>query len=1038
MFSIDHLTESFAHFNIPHGIVITDQNGQIVSVNEHISRWLNKSTQELTGRPIDEMIQAKIKINSIFETARFLELTQFPVNQPLILLLQSSQDKNPQYLLRIETLQNNDKKQIIFTFIPQITSVDFLETSRMLLEHIPDAFFHGDENGNFIYANKAAEKLTGYSRKELLAMKMEDLFPVDTLQKNPLRYDQLKSGKTVIKIRKMLRKDGTTIHVEMHSRINKDGSYQSVMRDIENRISMEKPLKKSEQKYRNLFEKSPDAILIIEDGIFVDCNQATVQMLGYNNKEDLLDTHPAELSPEYQPDGERSFVKANKMMGIAIQQGSHRFEWYHKKADGTVFPVEVSLTFISQDEQKEILHTVWKDITTRKKDELIKSALYHFTRQTLMAKKLTDIYHAFFESLNLVFSVDLFYIALFSKDLPHLQLQYTECSLPEIDYKILNENSLEELVFSSNRSLLFTHEELEELIREGTIDNPFLELPNFWIGIPIYFSAAEQGILSLAGFTSKQYRFPADLNIIEPFVNQLIISVQNISSRNSLFESETKFRSIFEESPIGIFHFDRNGVITDCNKKFVEIIGSSRETLIGFHLFDRLKNSELKKAIQQTLSEGTAYYEDYYESVTAVKKSYVRIFLKGLADKAGNIISGIGMIEDYTETKRLENQLFQAQKMEAIGKLAGGIAHDFNNILTVINGYAEMLLLKEKHNSKNYNKIRQIYQAGEKAAALTQQLLAFSRKQVLNPRLINVNQLIENMADMIQRLIGEDILLHIKLYDTNAYIFADPIQIEQIILNLAANSRDALPDGGNFTIQTDIIEVKNEKNRINPEMKNGKYVKLTLSDDGIGMDEETRNRVFEPFFTTKKQGKGTGLGLATVYGIVTQSKGFIGLQSELDRGTTFSIFFPLQKGSETDEESYSHDRQNPKGNELILIVEDESMVRNLVEQTLSEYGYQTITANGGRQALELLKMLDRQPDLILTDVTMPEMSGKEMAKIIKTKYPEIKICFMSGYSDSLITRKKLTDLGSGFIQKPFSVEILLSTIRNILDGNVPD
>jgi nitrogen-specific signal transduction histidine kinase/CheY-like chemotaxis protein len=416
----------------------------------------------------------------------------------------------------------------------------------------------------------------------------------------------------------------------------------------------------------------------------------------------------------------------------------------------------------------------------------------------------------------------------------------------------------------------------------------------------------------------------------------------------------------------------------------------------------------------------------------------VRIFLKGLADKAGNIISGIGMIEDYTETKRLENQLFQAQKMEAIGKLAGGIAHDFNNILTVINGYAEMLLLKEKHNSKNYNKIRQIYQAGEKAAALTQQLLAFSRKQVLNPRLINVNQLIENMADMIQRLIGEDILLHIKLYDTNAYIFADPIQIEQIILNLAANSRDALPDGGNFTIQTDIIEVKNEKNRINPEMKNGKYVKLTLSDDGIGMDEETRNRVFEPFFTTKKQGKGTGLGLATVYGIVTQSKGFIGLQSELDRGTTFSIFFPLQKGSETDEESYSHDRQNPKGNELILIVEDESMVRNLVEQTLSEYGYQTITANGGRQALELLKMLDRQPDLILTDVTMPEMSGKEMAKIIKTKYPEIKICFMSGYSDSLITRKKLTDLGSGFIQKPFSVEILLSTIRNILDGNVPD
>lgn len=904
---------------------------------------------------------------------------------------------------------------------------------KKLLDHIPDAFFHGDRNGNFIYVNHAAEELTGYSKEELLTMSMQDLFSKDTLETEPLRYDKLQTGNNLIKIRKLRKKDGSEIHIEMHSRMNDDGTYQSIFRDIEPRLSMENALKKSRQIYKDLFEKSKDAILIIENGIFVDCNQATVNMLAYNSKKELLSTHPSELSPPIQPDGKPSFEKANEMMEIAIKKGYHRFEWDHLRADGSVFPVEVSLTLLAQEKDKTILHTVWRDITLRKKDELIKSALYQFTGKALVAESVNDIYETFFESIIQLLPIQLFYVCQLPGEGNNLITLFSKSLIPELTFNINYENSLEHIILNSKEPMYLDKLEFNNQLVEHHLLNPYSQTPILWIGIPISLPENQEGMLVFAGFSDVSKKFPIELEIIESFVNQLIISLNNITRREYLFQSELKYRTIFEESPIGIFHFDKNGIITDCNKKFVDIIGSTAQQLIGFNMLEKLKNETLRVEIKRSLKEGTAYFEDYYESVTAVKKSYVRIFLKGIEDSSGNIVSGIGLVEDYTETKKLEEQLFQSQKMEAIGKLAGGVAHDFNNLLTVINGYADMLIRDPNLNDSNRKKITQISEAGEKAASLTMQLLAFARKQFLQPALINLNELIVNLSDMLQRLIGDDIVFSTNLIREKCIIFADPVQVEQIIINLAANARDAMPGGGTFKISTETVSIPTEHRTSRKDLPAGSYVLLKIKDSGTGIENHILQHIFEPFFTTKDQGKGTGLGLATVYGIVKQSKGHIEVESTVGEGTSFHIYFPLKQSKSPAGEKSENPSAILTGKELILVVEDENSVRNLVVSALHEFGYTAWSASNGHEALKILEEEKEKPDLLLTDITMPDMSGKELAVRIKKHLPDIKICYMSGYSDSILTQKNIKDTNSIFIQKPFSIPTFLNTIRKALD-----
>lgn len=401
---------------------------------------------------------------------------------------------------------------------------------------------------------------------------------------------------------------------------------------------------------------------------------------------------------------------------------------------------------------------------------------------------------------------------------------------------------------------------------------------------------------------------------------------------------------------------------------------------------------------------------------------------------AGKPQKVFGTVQDITERKNLEDQLLQSQKMEAIGKLAGGIAHDFNNLLTVINGYSEILLSDMPGNLPQYQDLLQIKRAGLRAASLTHQLLAFSRKQVLKLEILNMNELLTNLAPMLRRLIGEDIELTTCLAQDLANIKADRGQMEQIIINLAANARDAMPTGGKLLIRSQNVAPDESRQPILPS-ESGPMILISISDTGSGMDDFTLAHIFDPFFTTKEVGKGTGLGLSTVYGIVKQSGGNVHVESKPDRGATFYIYLPAFACPVAFDHPNPAYSQIQAGTETILVVEDEKSVLNLVQRTLKKCGYRLITATDGIEALEVIKKYEKPIHLLLTDVVMPNLSGKELSEKIIELHPGTKICFMSGYTNEAIVQHGILNSGVNFIQKPFSPELLVKRVREILDAH---
>jgi len=399
------------------------------------------------------------------------------------------------------------------------------------------------------------------------------------------------------------------------------------------------------------------------------------------------------------------------------------------------------------------------------------------------------------------------------------------------------------------------------------------------------------------------------------------------------------------------------------------------------------------------------------------------------ASLAATAVENVSLIE---REQAKEEQLRQSQKMEAVGKLAGGIAHDFNNLLTAITGYSELTLRELPTDSPFYSKVTEIKKAGERAATLTRQLLAFSRKQILQPKVLDLNAVIPEMEKMLRRLIGEDIVLETVLDRSLGQVKADPGQMEQILLNLCVNARDAMPEGGRLTIQTTNVSLKQAYRNQQVSIRAGNYVMFSVSDNGCGMNAETQARIFEPFFTTKELGKGTGLGLSTVYGIVKQSDGTIWVYSEVDKGTTFKIYLPRVDEVRA-EEAPAESHIVPRGNETILVVEDEEIVRTLSTEILENQGYRVLAAGNGEEGLRVCKEFYGAIDLLITDVVMPHMSGRELAEQLATIRPDTRVLYMSGFTDDAIVRHGVLDDGVFFIQKPFSPDALAIKARSVLD-----
>lgn len=403
-----------------------------------------------------------------------------------------------------------------------------------------------------------------------------------------------------------------------------------------------------------------------------------------------------------------------------------------------------------------------------------------------------------------------------------------------------------------------------------------------------------------------------------------------------------------------------------------------------------------------------------------------------LRDEQGIPTEIVGSWSDITERIELEDQLRQSQKMEAIGKLAGGVAHDFNNLLTVIIGYSDLLLRRMAEYDPKRNYVTDIRQAGEQASSLTRQLLAFSRKQILEPKILDLNEIVTNIEKMLRRLIGEDIVLTSVLGPALGKVKVDPGQIEQVIINLAVNARDAMPEGGRLTIETRMVEFTEDFCRLHPDYNPGWYVLLSLTDTGCGMTADVKNRIFEPFFTTKEQGKGTGLGLATVFGILKQSEGHIEVNSEVGCGTCFNIYLPVIKEQWEPEASNTLELLRP-GHESILLVEDEPVVREVTKQSLEAFSYHVIEASSGQEALDLLKTTSEPVALLITDVVMPQMNGRQLAEQLRSKFPDLKVLFMSGYTDDAIVRHGVLDANVAFLQKPFTPTALAKKVQEILE-----
>ena len=402
-------------------------------------------------------------------------------------------------------------------------------------------------------------------------------------------------------------------------------------------------------------------------------------------------------------------------------------------------------------------------------------------------------------------------------------------------------------------------------------------------------------------------------------------------------------------------------------------------------------------------------------------------------DQAGQIVIAVGVTEDITERVSLEAQLRQSQKLESIGRLTGGIAHDFNNLLTSIIGNAEIAIMDMAKDEPFYDIMKEIKEAGKKAASLTHQLLAFSRKQIIQPEAMNLNDMVGETEKMLGRLIGEDIELEIDLSPDLGQIKADTGQMEQVLMNLAVNSKDAMPKGGKLTIETGNVELDKEYARNHIAVTPGPYVMLAMSDTGIGMTKEVQAQVFEPFFTTKEKGKGTGLGLSTVYGIVKQSNGNIWIYSEPGKGTTFKIYLPRVVETAPGREREKEKKDFLHGSETVLVVEDDETVRNMAIKVLKRFGYTVLCAPEGQEGLRICREYDGPIHLMLTDVIMPGMSGKELAEHLKTQKPGIRVLFMSGYTDNAIVHRGILDKGIAFLQKPFTPDGLARKLREVLD-----
>jgi PAS domain S-box-containing protein len=550
--------------------------------------------------------------------------------------------------------------------------------------------------------------------------------------------------------------------------------------------------------------------------------------------------------------------------------------------------------------------------------------------------------------------------------------------------------------------------------------------------LPLTVEAEVTGLLALAA-TEPRHFSDNQINLGRSVADQ----VAGALSRIQLQQQYRQLSTAIEQTAENVVITDEIGTILYVNPAFEQTSGYSRAEVLG-------QNPRLLKSGRQPI----AFYRQLWQTINTGQVWQGRLINKKkdgslyteeatispIRNEQGAIVNYVAVKRDVTRELKLEEQYHQAQKMEAIGLLAGGIAHDFNNILTGINGFAELLYQELPPHSSQQEDVAKILKGGQRAAELVRQLLAFSRKQIIEPKVVNLNSLVGDLERTLLRLIGEHIQLTTRLAPQLGSIKADPAQLEQIMLNLAINARDAMPNGGQLKFETANVTLMDEDVSGQLELQPGEFVRLTVSDTGIGMSAEVKAHLFEPFFTTKELGRGTGLGLATVYGIVKQNRGSIWVDSEPGQGATFQIYLPRVDESVTPQPQPEWMVALPQGSETILLVEDEPQVRELAAKMLSAHGYRVVVAANGLEALKAAEEIDDRFDLLITDVVMPWLSGPELVAKLKQKRPDLKVLYVSGYGDEMIAHHGVLEPDVVLLSKPFTAGLLAQKIRQLLES----
>ncbi len=537
-----------------------------------------------------------------------------------------------------------------------------------------------------------------------------------------------------------------------------------------------------------------------------------------------------------------------------------------------------------------------------------------------------------------------------------------------------------------------------------------------------------------------------ELKALRPRVQELEkVDQERKRAEAALRESEKRFQQFYDESPVGYHEVDTKGRITRVNRKELAMLGYTAGEMLGKPLWNFFVEEDTTRHVTLAKLSGDISFHDTFERTYRRKGgTTLPVFIEDrlLRDKGGQIIGMRSAVEDITERRQTqealrksEEQLRQWQKVEAIGRLAGGVAHDFNNLLMTIKGCSELLLNAFDRRDPRREEVEEILKAADRATSLTRQLLAFGRRQVLQPQLLDLNSIVMNMDKMLRRLIGEDVQLITSLDSELWSVKVDPGMIEQVIMNLVVNSRDALPNGGKLTIETSNVVHDEEYASAHISVKPGHYVMVAVSDNGCGMDKEIQSHLFEPFFTTKEKGRGSGLGLSTVYGIIKQSGGNIWAYSEPGQGTTFKIYLPRVEKTAKMYKPKARPSTAPGGTETILLVEDEEAVRTMVSRILQNKGYTVLEARHGHEAIDICERYQEPIHLMVTDVIMPQMSGRELAERLAPMLPDMKVLYMSGYPDNTIVQHGVLEPGTAFLQKPFTLNALELKVREVLDAS---